>query len=165
MLLNPVFNLPRCCLPRAPVRVVEACPFHSSAACVTACGLLKQNNHTPGLGANPASTASSNPKALYSGIGNQSTPAGWETGERGGGGGGGGRHLQDTHLQASPRSLHPRPRSPRSTRTDCLKDHPATLSHRSDQRETAQCIHYSRRPPGGALALQVTKAMNAMQIL
>lgn len=68
-----------------------------------------------------------------------------------------------TYLQVSPRNLRPRPRTPRSTPTDCLKDHPATLSHTSKRNST---MHFAS--VGGHLGaprhcrlLQTTTARHA----
>lgn len=44
------------------------------------------------------------------------------------------------YLQVSPRSLRPRPRTPPSTPTDCLKDHPAILSHTSKRNSTLHSL-------------------------
>ena len=44
------------------------------------------------------------------------------------------------YLQVSPRSLRPRPRTPQSTPTDCLKDHPAILSHTSKRNSTLHSL-------------------------
>ena len=59
-----------------------------------------------------------------------------------------------TYLQASPRNLRPRPRTPQSTPTDCLKDHPAILSHISKRKYIAFAFWWW--PPEGAMALQIT---------
>lgn len=65
--------------------------------------------------------------------------------------------------QASPRSLHPRPRTQRNTPTDCLKDHPAILSHTSKRNKYIAFASTGGhlRAPWHCRLLQTTTARHA----
>lgn len=65
--------------------------------------------------------------------------------------------------QASPRSLRPRPRTPRSTPTDCLKDHPAILSPHIKETQHVAFASTGGHPraPRHCGLLQTTRACRA----
>lgn len=107
---------PRYCRQPAPGAAAEVCPSRSSAADVSVCVHLKCRQK--GL-LRSRKMFHQNQKRL-------------------------GQKKQQQRLkvyhQASPRSLRPRPRTPRSTPTDCLKDQPAILSHTSKRNSTLHSL-------------------------
>lgn len=104
---------PRYCRRLSPAGAAEVCPSRSSAADGSVCVHLKRRRR--GF-------------LIPEGV----SPKLEEIGSK--------NNNPKVYHRASPRSLRPRPRTPRSTPTDCLKDQPAILSRTSKRNSTLHSL-------------------------